>query len=284
VSSTAVQRLRPHSCNTCPLHRSFCDFPDDLRASLDGLKTTVAYHKNEVIFDEATPCHSVFAVCEGSAKLVTASRKGRVLLLRMVGPGEMLGLAEAVLDAPYESSAIALESSILAVIPRDTFIRFVSSYPEACARLTVALSEQYRFAQREEKFLGFGEVSTVRLAHLLLVWAAEYGEPTPEGVRIPLHMSHTDLAQAIGATRETVTRILGHLCGAGWIERRADGIVILRRDELALLGAPQKVAPERDADALDYGESDLSMNEEAIAVGGSPWNDPSSPGFSRRPI
>ena len=233
--------MRPHSCQTCPLHRSFCDFPEELREAFDGLKTTVAYHKNEVIFDEATRCHSVFAICEGNAKLVTTSREGRVLLLRMVGSGEMLGLAEAILNAPYESSAVAMESSILAVIPREAFIRFISSYPEACVRLTVALSEQYRFAQREEKFLGFGEPSTVRLAHLLLEWAADRGASTAEGVRIPLRMSHTDLAHAIGATRETITRILGNLSHDGLIERRADGIVILRRDELALLGMSSKV-------------------------------------------
>jgi len=208
-----------------------------MREAFDGLKTTVAYHKNEVIFDEGGHCHSVFAICEGNAKLVTTSREGRVLLLRVFGPGEMLGLAEAVLNAPYETSAVAMVSSILAVIPRDTFIRFISSYPEACVRLTIALSEQYRSAQREEKFLGFGEPSTVRLARLLLEWAADRGASTAAGLHIPLHMSHADLAHAIGATRETVTRILGSLCHDGLIERRADGIVILRRDELALLGS-----------------------------------------------
>ena len=244
MSNPPNPRVRPHSCSTCPLHRSFCGFPDELRLAFEGLKTTVSYHKNEVIFDEATRCHSVFAVCEGNAKLVTTSREGRVLLLRMVGPGLMLGLAEAVLDVPYGSAAIAVESSILAVIPRDTFIRFISSHAEACMRLTTALSEQYRFAQREEKFLGFGELSTVRLARLLLEWGEERGEVTEEGVHIPLQMSHTDFAQAIGATRETVTRILGNLSHDGLIERRSNGLVILRRDELALLA----VSPARPAE------------------------------------
>ena len=270
MSSPPVSRARPHSCNTCPLHRSFCDFPEELRTAFDGLKTTVSYHKNEMIFDEGMRCHSVFAICEGNAKLVTSSKEGRVLLLRVAGPGEMLGLAEAVLNTRYESSAIALESSILAVIPRETFIRFISSYPEACLRLTVALSEQYRFAQKEEKFLGFGEPSTVRLAHLLLTWAAERGALTEEGVHIPLHMSHSDLAQAIGATRETVTRILGNLSHDGLIARRADGIVILRRDELALLSVPPKVTSDSDGDASEEEDGDLSISQEPLALGGAP--------------
>jgi CRP/FNR family cyclic AMP-dependent transcriptional regulator len=269
MSLAQAQRIRPHSCNACPLHRSFCDFPEELRIAFDGLKTTIAYHKNEAIFDEGMHCHSVFAICEGHAKLVTTSREGRILLLRVAGPGEMLGLAEAVLDAPYETSAIALESSILAVIPRETFIRFISSYPEACVKLTVALSEQYRFAQREEKFLGFGEPSIVRLAHRLLEWAAERGVLAEDGVYIPLHLSHSDLAHAIGATRETVTRILGNLSDDGLIERRADGIVILRHEELAHFGMP-KVTSEGDADATGAAAGDVSILEEPMAPGGVP--------------
>lgn len=77
-------------------------------------------------------------------KLVTASSEGRVLLLRFARPGEMLALAEAVLGpGPYGCSAVVAEPSLLAVIPRDTFIRFISSFPEACLALTLALSKQY---------------------------------------------------------------------------------------------------------------------------------------------
>lgn len=238
MSLLPVPRVRPHSCSTCGLHASFCRFPDDLRMAFDTLKTTVAYRKGEVIFDEGLRCHSVFAVCEGSVKLVTASSEGRVLRLRVARPGEMLGLAEAVAGpAPYECSGIAAEPSIVAVIPRETFIRFISSYPEASLALIVALSEQYKLAQRETKFLAFGETSTIRLARRLLEWSVELGEPSEDGVYIPLHMTQTDLAQAIGSTRETVTRVLGNLTEDGLIERRVDGLVILRPEELARLGS-----------------------------------------------
>ena len=227
--------MRPHSCSSCALHRSFCQMPEEVRAAFDGLKTTVAYDQGVEIFAEGSRCHSVFAVCEGSVKLVTGSSDGRVLLLRVARPGEMLGLAEALRPMPYECSGIAAEPSIVAVIPRETFIRFISSYPQACVALTVALSEQYKLAQRETKFLAFGETSTIRLARLLLDWSADLGEPTAEGLRVPLHMTHADLAQAIGSTRETMTRALGNLTHEGMIERSVDGIVILRPEELARL-------------------------------------------------
>lgn len=258
-----VSRARPQSCNTCALQRSFCHLSDQLRAAFDGLKTTVTYWKGETIFHEDDRCQSVFAVCEGSVKLITTSSEGRVLLLRFAQPGEMLGLAEAVLGpAPYSCSAVAAESSILAVIPRDTFLRFISSYPEARLGLTIALSEQYKFAQRETKFLGFDDTSNVRLAHLLLEWSAEHG--------VLAHVTHGDLAQAIGATRETVTRLLGDFTRAGLIERRANAIVVVRPVELANIGASPPVTNGRDGDASGRGGGDLSMVQEPSAPGGQP--------------
>lgn len=265
-----VPRARPHSCSTCPLHQSFCNLPEKIRAAFDELKTTVSYRKGEVVFDEGDRCHSVFAVCEGSVKLVTASGDGRVLLLRFARPGEMLALAEAVLGpGPYECSAIVAEPSLLAVIARDTFIRFINSFPEACLALTLALSEQYKFAQRETKFLGMGETSTVRLARLLLEWSGERGTAAADGVHIPLHVTHGDLAQAIGSTRETVTRILGNLTRDRLIERRSDEIVILDAGELSRLSAPAQVTLDGDGDASAEGECDLSMPLELCAPGGA---------------
>lgn len=171
---------------------------------------------------------------------MTASSGGRVLLLRFARPGEMLALAEAVLGSgPYVCSAVAVEPSILAVIPRETFMRFINSYPEACLALTLALSEQYKFAQRETRFLGMGDASTVRLARLLVEWSRERGTAAADGIHIPVHVTHGDLAQAIGSTRETVTRILGNLTRDRLIERRNDEIVILDADELSRLSAPQ---------------------------------------------
>jgi CRP/FNR family cyclic AMP-dependent transcriptional regulator len=270
MSHAPAARVRPRSCGTCPLHRSFCDFPEELRAAFDGLKTTIAVSRNETIFEERTRCHSVFAVCEGNVKLVTSSTEGRVLLLRVAGPGEMLALAEAVSDAmPYQCSAIAMEPTILASIPRETFIRFVNSYPQACVALAVALSEQYRCAQEEEKFLAFGETSTVRLARLLLGWSEDRGEPARDGVSIPVHLTHTELAQAIGSTRETVTRVLGSLSDRGLVERQSSGLVVVQPDALARIASSSpKVTARRDRDAFTRRKRDLSMVQEITAPGG----------------
>ena len=232
-------RGHPHACSSCALHRSFCNLPDDVRAAFDDIKTTLSYRKGDTIFHEGDRCLSVFAICEGSVKLITTSNEGRILLHRFVKPGEMIGLAEVLDAAPYDCSAIAAEDSVLAVIGRETFLRFIGSYPQAGLGLTIALSEQYKLAQRETRFLGLGETSSVRLAQLLLDWSREHGVAGDKGLQIE-GVTHGDLAQAIAATRETVTRLLGRLSRAGIIERRGNSIIVLRTDELARISASQE--------------------------------------------
>ena len=80
------------------------------------------------------------------------------------------------------------------MIPNETFLRFIHSYPDAGVRLTEVLSAQYKAAQRETRFLAFGGTSASRLAHLLLEWAARRGVADPTGIRIPSHATQTELA------------------------------------------------------------------------------------------
>lgn len=230
--------MSSQACPTCSAQSLFCSLSDEVHAVFESLKASVTYARGETAFHEADPCHSVFVVCAGKMKLVTSSSEGKVLLLRFAGPGIVLGLAEAILERhPYQYSAIAAEPSTLAVIPAETFVRFVTSYPEACFRLTVALSQDYKVAQRETKFLALGGSSASRLAHLLLEEASAYGVSTADGIHIRSQITHSEIAQSIGTTRETVTRLLGELDHDGLIERTADTIVIHGTEELARLAA-----------------------------------------------
>ncbi|HET8797917.1 MAG TPA: Crp/Fnr family transcriptional regulator [Thermoanaerobaculia bacterium] len=229
--------MQAHSCGACAAESSFCALPEPVREAFGRLKTSVVYRAGDAAFHEGDPCRSVYVVCSGRMKLMTASRDGRLLLLGFARPGEILAVAEALRDgAPYECSAIAAEPAVLSLVPRETFLRFLASYPQAARRITISLSDQYWKAQREEKFLGLGDRSASRLAHLLLDWSSERGRSDDDGVHIPMHVTHTDLAQAIGSTRETVTRILSDFSHRGIVERRPDEIVIHSTDALTRIG------------------------------------------------
>lgn len=237
MSPVTSPQMQHHNCSARALPSSFCSLSESVHTALEQIKTMTSWRAGEVVFHEDDPCHTVFMVCEGRLKLVTTSRSGRQFLLRFVEAGQILGLAEALRPGSvYDCSAIAAEPSQLGAIPRERFARFIASYPEAASQVTVALSEQYRQAQREEKFLGLADTSTVRLAHLLLEWSADVGQPFGTGVRIPIHVTHNDLAQAVGTTRETVTRILSDLNHRGIVVRSSGEVVISDPSALARLG------------------------------------------------
>lgn len=238
MTSEPVVRSHDHLCDECAVQSSFCPLVNGVREPFEQLKTSVRFRTAEIAFREADPCRTVFVVCAGRLKLVTSSKEGRLLLLRFAEPGEILGLAEAMLGgSPYECSAIAVEPSVLALVPRDTFLRFVASYPQVACRITFALSQQYYIAQQEEKFLGRGDSSAIRLAHLLLQWSQHRGRAAEDGLHIALRVTHNDLAQAIGSTRETVTRILSDLSQRGIVARTAKEIVIRSPAELTRLAS-----------------------------------------------
>lgn len=235
MNHSPAARAHPHSCVACTLKKSFCP-PGAIRDVIDRLKTSNLYEPGSTAFHETEPCHSVFLVCSGRVKLMTASRAGKTLLLRLAGEGELLAAADAVAGVAYSYSAIAAEPTVLSAIPRETFVRLVASYPTLAGRLTNALCEQYEFARKETRFLGFGETSTARLARLLMQWTADDGtEDHQQAPHIPAYVTHTDLAQAIGSTRETVTRILSDLRERGVIVRDHDAIFIRNADALAHL-------------------------------------------------
>lgn len=229
-----ASRALPHPCAACTFTRSFCP-TNEIRGVIDRLKTSILYEAGSTAFHEGERCHSVFIVDSGRVKLVTGSRTGRTLLLRLAGDGQLLAAADAVAGVPYSYSAVAVEPAVMSSIPRETFLRLVASYPELALRLTKSLSEEYGFARQETRFLGFGETSAARLAHLLIDWATDDGTETHQPTPLPPYVTHTDLAQAIGSTRETVTRILSDFRHRGVIARNGESIVIRDVAELSHL-------------------------------------------------
>jgi len=235
VSTASAFRSPLAPAHSCSAGCANYPLPADLHVPFDEVKTTIRREKGEVLFHEFEPCHSVFVVTLGRMKLITSSREGNALILRFAGPGDVLGAAEALHGTAYGASAIVLEPVVLAAVPRDTFLRFINTYPAAAFWLTGVLSEQYTAAQRQAKFIAFGQTSAARLARRLLEWSSEHGRSDTDGIHIPMQVTHSDLAQATSSTRETITRVLRLLRDRGVVERKPDEVVIRKPDELKRL-------------------------------------------------
>jgi CRP/FNR family transcriptional regulator len=197
------------NCTDCVLRkdRPFCDMAPEAVAAMGSVKFTGVYPKGSTLFVEGEQPRGVFILCNGRAKLTTTSSEGRTLIVKIAGPGEVLGASATLLGTPYEVSAETLEPSQVNFIRHDDFLRLLNAYPEACMHTAQQLSEKYAAAQREIRSLGLAQSTSEKLAKLILDWC-EGGEATPLGTRLQVLLTHEEMAQMIGTTRETVTRLL----------------------------------------------------------------------------
>jgi CRP/FNR family transcriptional regulator len=196
-------------CTRCGLHREgqFCHLSAEPLATLDQLKFTSIYPKGSLLFVEGEQPRGVFILCGGRAKLTTSSSDGKTLIVKIAEPGELLGASASLLGNAYEVSAETIEPAQINFIKRDDFLRFLAMSPEACMHTAQQLSAKYQSAQREIRSLGLAQTTSEKLARLLLDWCAT-GEETPKGTRLQVLLTHEEIAQMIGTTRETVTRLL----------------------------------------------------------------------------
>lgn len=211
IMMASPYNLEMHNeCTTCPVNRDgrFCDLSEPALASLHAIKFSATYPKGATLFVEGEMPRGVFILCSGRAKLTTSSSEGRTLIMKITEPGEILGASAAILGEPYEVSAETIEPSQVNFVRLADFSVFLAKHPEASLRLAQQLSAKYHDAQREVRSLGLSQTTSEKLARLLLQWAAE-GETTPKGLRMKVLLTHEEIGQMLGTTRETVTRLFG---------------------------------------------------------------------------
>ena len=224
-----------HSCSNCRLReeRLFCNMSAATMTGLDAIKFTAVYPKGSVLFVEGEDPRGLFILCRGRVKLTTSSTEGKTLIVKIAEPGEVLGVSATMLGLPYEVSAETLEPAQVNFIRRDNFMTFLAQYPEACMHTAQQLSEKYHAAQREIRSLGLSQNTGEKLARLLLDWCDRSGETTAKGLRLTILLTHEEIAQMIGTTRETVTRILSAFKRRGLIEVKGANLFILQQKKLA---------------------------------------------------
>lgn len=198
------------SCVLCKLRHSgfFCDLPKGPLEDLEKIKYASAYPQGAILFVEGQSARGTYIICSGRVKLSTTSRDGKTLILRIAEPGEVLGLHATVSGKPYELTAETLQPCQLDFIKRDDFLHFLQNHADACLNAAQHLSQNCQDAYEMIRSLGLSHSVAEKLARLLLEWATD-GETTKDGIRIKIALTHEEIAQLIGTSRETVTRVLG---------------------------------------------------------------------------
>ena len=227
------------NCLICKLRDSgfFCNLPKESLQDLERIKYASGYPQGAVLFVEGQAPRGVYIVCSGRVKLSTSSREGKTLILRIAQGGEVLGLHATVSGRPYELTAETLQPCQLDFIKRDDFLAFLRTHGDACLNAAKHLSDNCNDAYEMIRSLGLSHSVSEKMARLLLEWASD-GEATKDGIRVKVSLTHEEMAQLIGTSRETVTRVLGEFRDRELAQLRGSTLLIRNKPGLErLVGA-----------------------------------------------
>lgn len=213
----------------------FWHLPPALLANLDQLATWTTVPRQSTLFSEGQKAESVYVVCEGRIKLIRGSKQGRVFLVKMAEPGEILGLSAALSATPYEVSAQVVRDASLLRFPRKDFVDFIRSHIECSLSAAESLNDEYRSALEDACRLALYNSVPSRLAHLLIALALENGTASRRQPRIHMPLTHEEIATMLGSSRESVTRILNDFRSKGILSIRDNEVTIRRKSALELL-------------------------------------------------
>jgi len=216
------------SCIGCPLiaDKIFCDLSKNALVGLDDISSQASYPKGATLFVEGQEPRGVFVVCSGRVKLSAGSADGKTLILRIAESGEVVGLPSTISGKPYEVTAEALEPIQANFIRREPFLKFLREHGEAALRVAEILSEIYQATYREVRYLALSGSAAGKLARYLLDFAQAHGKPVGGKVRATMILTQEEIAEMIGASRETVTRLLATFKRRGLIEVHGSSLVI----------------------------------------------------------
>ena len=215
----------------------FCNLPVPSVQALENIKYTTAYPKGAVLFVEGQAPRGVFILCRGRVKLSICSSDGKTLILKIAEPGELLGLSASVSGKPYELTAETLDPCQVNFVKREDFLRFLREHNEVCLRVAEQLSDKYNTACHEIRALGLSHSAAEKLAKLLLEWSSKNGDTRQPG-RMKLTLTHEEIAQMIGTSRETVTRLFADFKKRQFIQLKGSTLVIRNRAALETLISP----------------------------------------------
>ena len=220
-------------CKTCKVRGSsfFCQLPAASVRDFDDIKSTATYPKGALLFVEKQESRGVYVLCEGEVKLTISSAEGKTMIMRIARAGELLGLMAAMSATPYEVTAETIYPCQVAFVRRDDFLRFIAKHPEAAQNVVKQMSSQYHGACEQLRTVGLSASAQEKLARLLLSWS-EGIQQTKEGTRIKLPLTHEEIAEFIGTTRETVTRTLSDFKGRHLVSIQGSTLMIPNRAAL----------------------------------------------------
>lgn len=220
-----------HNCTECD-HRDdgfFCDVALEKLRLVESAKISNAYSAGSMLFIEGQPANGVYLLCQGEVKLYTCSKEGKVVILHIARPGELLGLSSVFSGEAHEVSAEVIQPSQANFISKGDILRLVREHPEIAMSAIRQLSSRYLDTCHQVRtFVLSGSVAD-KLAQLMLDWCSSdlrAIRTDSDGYKVKFRFTHEEVSEMIGSSRETVTRVLKDFRNRGLIRLKGSDLYI----------------------------------------------------------
>lgn len=220
------------NCLNCPVRDEhlFCDLSEPALQRFDEVKSTAIYPAGALLFIEGQRPRGIFVLCSGQAKLSTSSRDGKTIITGISKAGDVLGLSAVIAAHAYEVTAEMIEPGQANFISRESLLQLAKERSEVGFRIGQQISLDYFSAYEEIRTLGISRSPAEKFAKLLLSWWPNH--ETNGCAQIKLLLTHTEIAEMIGTTRETVSRLFSLFTEKKLLQRA--GATLIFRDRPAL--------------------------------------------------
>jgi CRP/FNR family cyclic AMP-dependent transcriptional regulator len=221
------------NCLSCPVREEhlFCNLPLPALKKLNEIKSTAVYPKSTTLFIEGQQPRGVFVLCAGKAKLFTSSSDGKTIITKISEAGDVLGLNATISNRPYEVTAEMMEPGQANFIARDALLQFLREHGEVALRIAEQLSRNYYAAYEGIRTLGLTSSPSEKFAKLLLSWSPTSGNAN-EPAHLTLTLTHEEIAEMIGTTRETVSRLFSDFKKKQLLQLKGSTLIIRNKPAL----------------------------------------------------
>ncbi|MBU7008373.1 Crp/Fnr family transcriptional regulator [Phosphitispora fastidiosa] len=209
----------------------FRDLSSEELKEISRLAKVRNYKKNMLIFLEGEPGEALFFVISGKVKISMMTEDGREQILHILQHGDVFAEVVLIDRGPYPASAEVIETGQIGMLMNDDLENYLRTNPDLALKVLRLMSKRLRLAQIQVRDLALKDTYG-RLASMLLMLAKDHGEDGPSGITIDLPLGRQELANLIGTTRETVTRILGDFKKNKCIELDKQAITIIDEAKL----------------------------------------------------
>ena len=210
----------------------FATLDQDAAQSLRTSMNEIELARGDLLFHEGDPGDSLYVVLRGKIKLGRTSGDGRENLVAVLGPGEMFGELSLFDPGPRSAGATALVDSTLLGLSSDELTPWLATRPDVARALLRAIARRLRRTNDSMSDLVFSDVPG-RVAKALLDLSARFGTPAEDGIHVAHDMTQEELAQLVGASRETVNKALADFAGRGWLRLEARAVVLTNVERLS---------------------------------------------------